>query len=203
MQSSAPEVETPEQHWQARYDAGSTRWDRGEPSPSLERWLALTDLAPGAHVLVPGCGYGHEVPELAERGFRVTGLDVAPTPVEHLQAELEHRGLQAHAAAVQVDMLDWMPEAPADAIYEQTSLCALPPAQWEAYAERLRRWLRPGGELFACFMQTGRDGGPPYHCALPDMQALFPEEHWIWRDDAGATEHFNGKHEILRRLIRR
>lgn len=206
MQNSEParpaaESLDAEADWEARYQAGSTRWDRGEPSPSLERWLETTELPPGARIVVPGCGFGHEVPALAARGYRVTGLDVAPTPVQHLRETLRAAGLQAEV--VQADMLDWQPETPVDGIYEQTSLCALPPEQWATYAEQLHRWLRPGGELFACFMQTGREGGPPFHCDLPDMQALFPEQRWIWKDDAGRTDHTNGKFERLYRLIRR
>ena len=33
-------------------------------------------------------------------------------------------------------------------------------------------------------MQTGRDGGPPYHCPLPQMQQLFSPEHWRWPEAA-------------------
>ena len=197
----ASETFDAEADWEARYQAGSTRWDRGQPSPSLERWLGLTALSPGAHIVVPGCGFGHEVPALAARGFRVTGLDVAPTPVLRLRHRLEQAGLQADVA--QADMLAWQPNVPVDGIYEQTSLCALPPGQWPAYERQLHAWLRPGGELFACFMQTGREGGPPFHCAVPDMRELFPADRWEWSDDVGRTDHTNGKYEVLYLLIRR
>ncbi|WP_018872937.1 methyltransferase domain-containing protein [Thioalkalivibrio sp. ALJ16] len=190
-----------EADWEARYQAGSTRWDRGMPSPSLECWLDVTDLAPGGRIVVPGCGFGHEVPALAERGFHAIGVDVAPTPVRHLRERLAAAGLQAEV--VQADMLAWQPETPVDGVYEQTSLCALAPAQWDAYAARLHTWLRPGGELFACFMQTGAEGGPPFHCAEPQMRVLFPDSHWIWKDALGRTDHTNGKFELLHRLIRR
>lgn len=195
------EVLDAETDWEARYQAGSTRWDRGAPSPSLERWLEVTALGPGSRIVVPGCGFGHEVPALASRGFRVIGLDVAPTPVGHLRRALAQAGLEAEV--VQADMLAWQPEAPVDGIYEQTSLCALPPEQWSAYEVKLHGWLREGGELFACFMQTGREGGPPYHCAVPTMRQLFPADRWGWQDEVGRTDHTNGKHERLYRLIRR
>jgi hypothetical protein len=35
-------------------------------------------------------------------------------------------------------------------------------------------------------MQTGRPGGPPYHCALPEMRALFPAPAWRWLGEAHA-----------------
>lgn len=198
--SAGSDAAAAEADWEARYQAGSTRWDRGGPSPSLEPWLELTELEPGARIVVPGCGFGHEVPALAARGFRVIGLDVAPTPVEQLRRELARQRLEAEV--VQADMLAWEPHGTVDGVYEQTSLCALAPEQWLDYERQLHAWLRPGGELFACFMQTGREGGPPYHCALPDMRALFAPDRWEWREDAGRTDHTNGKYEELYRLIR-
>lgn len=187
--------------WETRYRTGSTHWDRGGPSPSLQRWLATTELAPGARIIVPGCGFGHEVPALAALGYDVVALDVAPTPVQSLRDDLAAADLVAEV--VQADMLSWQPETPVDGIYEQTSLCALPPSQWPRYEHQLHAWLRPNGELFACFMQTGREGGPPFHCGLPDMQTVFSEDRWVWRDALGRTEHANGLFEWTFRLIRR
>jgi hypothetical protein len=88
---------------------------------------------------------------------------------------------------VLADVLQWMPDAPVDAVYEQTCLCALHPDDWLRYADRLHAWLRPGGRLFALWMQFQRAGaaegrveGPPYHCDINAMRALFPAERWQW-----------------------
>ena len=163
--------------WEQRYRAGQTGWDRGGVSPALHRWLDSGELSP-CRIVVPGCGHGHEVIELARRGFAVTALDIAPTPVEALRRRLRDEGLDAEV--LQADVLSWQPPEPVDAVYEQTCLCALDPTLWEAYERQLHRWLRPGGRLFALFMQTGREGGPPFHCALPRMEALFAEARWRW-----------------------
>ncbi|MGH9906661.1 MAG: methyltransferase domain-containing protein, partial [Pyrinomonadaceae bacterium] len=79
--------------------------------------------------------------------------------------------------------LDWDPEQTFDAIYEQTCLCALPPKLWPEYCERLYRWLKPDGKVFALFMQTNEPGGPPYHCDINEMRALFSHNEWIWPDE--------------------
>jgi cyclopropane fatty-acyl-phospholipid synthase-like methyltransferase len=128
--------------------------------------------------VVPGCGRGHEVIELARRGFAVVALDFAPTPLAFLRQRLAEAGLTADV--LQVDMFSWRPAEPFDAIYDQTSLCALPPEQWRAYADTLYDWLRPGAQLFALFMQTNRPGGPPYHCDIDEMRRLFAESRWCW-----------------------
>ena len=39
-------------------------------------------------VVVPGCGRGHEVVELARRGFEVTAIDFAPAAIEALSTKL-------------------------------------------------------------------------------------------------------------------
>lgn len=165
--------------WEAHYVEQNTPWDRGGISPALAAWLD-EDRLPNGRVLVPGCGRGYEVLRLAELGWQVTAVDLAPSALEFLGNALTERGLCAEL--IQADLLQWYPTEPFDLIYEQTSLCALRPADWPAYASRLADWIVPGGLLAALFMQTGRDGGPPYHCSLSDMRGLFPESDWYWSD---------------------
>lgn len=187
-------------HWNEQYLAGTTGWDRGEASPALKGWLEHGQLQP-CRILIPGCGYGHEAVALARRGFDVTALDIAPAPLERLEMELREAGVTANL--VQADALDWKAAPAFDAIYEQTCLCALDPAHWAEYEAQLHAWLKPGGKLFALFMQTGRAGGPPYHCALPDMRALFPETRWHWEGQPHKEiPHPNGLYEFTTILTR-
>ncbi len=187
--------------WDSKYQTGIPGWDRGEASPALLYWLDTGSLTP-CRILVPGCGHGHEVVELARHGFRVTALDIAPTPLLRLAQRLEQQGLQAEL--IQGDALHWQPLLPFEAVYEQTCLCALAPEEWPAYEAQLYRWLAPAGRLFALFMQTGRPGGPPYHCDLVEMRNLFPGERWEWVEaPPRQIPHPNGLFEyaaVLRRL---
>ena len=170
--------------WQERFVEARTPWDRGAANPQLARWIDSGVLAP-CRILVPGCGSGHEVAALARQGFEVTGLDYAPAALTHTRRRLdEHR---AEATLVEADALEWRAPAHFDAIYEQTCLCAIHPDHWLRYAEQLAGWLRPDGRLFALFMQVPRPGaaegrieGPPYHCDINAMRALFPEPRWSW-----------------------
>ena len=180
--------------WEQRYRAQKTGWDRGETSPALMHWLESGALQPG-RILVPGCGHGHEVAELAARHFEVTALDIAETPVERLRKQLRESNLQAEV--IQTDFLQWEAPATFDTIYEQTALCALEPETWERYADRLYQWLDTDGLLFALFMQTHREGGPPYHCDLPEMKALFPTDRWRWLElEPLNVPHPSGIHEL-------
>lgn len=190
----------PAASWDRRYRENDTPWDRGEASPALLGWLERGCLT-GSRVLVPGCGSGHEVVVLAERGFEVTAVDFANSAIESLARRLRDRNL--HADLYCADLLSWRSTVRFDAIYEQTSLCALAPGDWRAYADALADWLRPGGFLFALFMQTARAGGPPWHCDPVAMHRLFRAPAWTWVDEPDRTvPHPSGFHErpaVLRR----
>ena len=165
--------------WENRYQQGQTGWDRGEVSPNLLHWLESELLKP-CRILVPGCGNGHEVLALAEKGFDVVAIDIAPTAIENLTKALKTR--QLNAELIQTDFFTWELEKPFDAIYEQTSLCALHPDEWVKYEKSLYSWLKPKGKLFAQFMQTGQESGPPFHCDISAMADLFLVERWLWSE---------------------
>ena len=195
--------------WQERFDKNETGWDRGGPSPQLLEWLDSGALQP-CRIAVPGCGAGWEVAELARRGFDVTGIDYTPAAVEKTRALLALRGLAAEV--VQADVLSYQPGQHFDAVYEQTCLCAIHPEHWIEYAQQLQRWLKPGGSLWVLYMQMLRAAaseegvihGPPYHCDINGMRALFSEKAWAWpKPPYAKVTHPNLSHELALRLIRR
>lgn len=187
--------------WEARWQEGRTGWDRGGVSPALEHWLEA-GAVPGERVLVPGAGSGYEVVALARAGLRVTAVDIAAAACERLRGLLAASGVEAEV--VRADLLHWEPAEAFDAVYEQTCLCALDPADWPAYECRLHGWLRPGGALLAQFLQTGQAGGPPYHCPLPAMEALFSPERWQWPPEPPKPwPQQDGRWEEAVRLVRR
>lgn len=195
--------------WQQRFETRQTAWDRGHPSPQLMAWLDGGALQP-CRIAVPGCGAGWEVAELARRGFTVVGIDYTAAAVERARAHCRSEGVVAEI--VQADVLVYQPALPFDAVYEQTCLCALHPDHWTAYAGRLRAWLRPRGTLWALFMQMVRSGaveqglieGPPYHCDINAMRALFTETAWAWPAPPYAkVPHPVGAHELALPLVLR
>jgi SAM-dependent methyltransferase len=172
--------------WQQRFEQHRTPWDRGAASPMLVDWLADGTLHAGQCIAVPGCGSGHDVLALAQAGCEVTGIDYAQAAIGLTRARLAAAGAQA--ALAQADVLAWLPQAPLDAVFEQTCWCALHPDHWTAYAAQLQRWLRPGGRLLLMAMQcrhdeaaaAGRVEGPPYHMDIHAVRALLPSSHWDW-----------------------
>ena len=195
--------------WQKRFESGDTPWHRGAAGPQLLAWLHASALQP-CRIAVPGCGSGWEVVELARRGFDVVGIDLVPAACARASAALDAAGVQG--SVVQSDVLAYRPASAFDAVYEQTCLCALHPALWARYEASLQAWLKPGGRLFAMFMQCAdRDAegdqqpqGPPYHCDLTAMRALFDAARWVWPDAPEApVPHPRGWHELGVILTRR
>lgn len=195
--------------WQERFEKKETGWDRGSASPQLLAWLDSGDLQ-RCRIAVPGCGSGWEVAELARRRFDVTGIDYTAAAVERTRALLHGRSLSAEV--IQADVLRYRPDESFDAIYEQTCLCAIHPDFWFQYARQLHAWLKPGGSLWVLFMQMIRPAaseqglvvGPPYHCDINAMRALFPEREWVWpKPPYAKVPHPSFAHELGLRLVRR
>ena len=193
--------------WQQRFESGQTPWDRGAAHPQLLQWIAQGLIAPGQRLVVPGCGRGHELVALGSAGIVAIGLDYAPAAVAIARERLG----DLPGSVEQADVLEWQPASPVDLVYEQTCLCALHPDHWRRYADQLQRWLRPGGQLLALFMQARRDNaaagvveGPPYHGDINAMRALFPAERWDWpAPPYAAIPHGQGWAELAVVLTRR
>ena len=81
--------------------------DEGEPEEFAPEDLLVTELdglAPGA-ALDLGCGHGVNAIWLAERGWRVTGVDWSDEAIRRARAEAEKRGLDVHFEVA--DIAEW------------------------------------------------------------------------------------------------
>ena len=190
--------------WDQRFRDETTPWERRGLHPAFVDWRdngAFDDIE---RVIVPGCGRAHELQAFAALGKAAIGADLSATALAWQKAHLEKAGLSAEL--IEADILLWRPDAPLDAVYEQTFLCAIPPRLREEYEQAVHAWLKPGGKLFALFMQKEEPGGPPYGCAIPAMQDLFPEDRWIWPDGEPVPyphPTLSGKPELATILTRR
>jgi SAM-dependent methyltransferase len=158
-------------YWNAFYDDDARpAWDMAKPTPVLAEALAearALGLAPGASIVVPGCGYGHDAAGLAAEGFRVTGLDFAPLALQGARARYGDRITWSSA--------DWFsPQlGPWDAIFDHTCFAAVEPARRPAYVEACARHLAPGGFWLAVLFHDvqGRPA-PPHAISMETCRAL-------------------------------
>ena len=109
----------------------------------------------------------------------VTGLEISPSAVAAASAYLdgalqEEEGARAKAAVVEADFFAYAPTG-ADAegfdlVYDYTFFCALEPGQRDAWAARMGRLVKPGGNLVTLMfpLDGDRAGGPPFSVSKAD-----------------------------------
>jgi SAM-dependent methyltransferase len=128
--------------WDERY-AGTDRVWSGSPNPRLVEHAS--DLSPGAALDV-GCGEGADVVWLADRGWRVTGVDVSPVALDRAARHAEERGVAERTSFAQVDLMAG--EAlPTGFDLVSTQFMHLPTSVFERAYVAIGRAVRPGGVL--------------------------------------------------------
>jgi SAM-dependent methyltransferase len=126
-----------------------------DSAPALEAWEQdVFDrlVAPGARVLVIGCGGGRESLALAERGCRVTGIDFVPALVEEARRRAAGAGLAATFEATTAEELALRLPAAFDAVLATTPVYEQTPgrARRIAFLRALRRLTAPDGLVVLC-----------------------------------------------------
>ena len=169
--------------WDASYRAGQTPWEKGRAAPPLLEWLEKSGHRFSGDVLVPGCGFGHDVRAIAATGQaqRIVGLDLSGTAVEQARqypavgSEVYEK---ADLFALPRDFqkrFDW--------VFEHTCFCAIDPARRADYVRAVAEALCPGGHLLAIFYlrpYAGGEilplgGGPPFGTTIEELDSLFVE----------------------------
>jgi SAM-dependent methyltransferase len=157
-----------ETHWRDAPAAGDP------PNPYLDRETA--GLTPGT-ALDAGCGTGADAVRLAERGWRVTGVDLSPSA---LATARERRVDGPPVTWLEADLTTWAPAASFDLVMTNYAHAAIP--QLELYA-RLAGWVSPGGTLLVVghlHAHHGHDGPPEEATTTPDDVARVLDPAW-WR----------------------
>jgi SAM-dependent methyltransferase len=98
-----------QEFWDERYSAHASLWS-GHPNQHLISEAA--DLVPGT-ALDLGCGEGADAIWLAERGWRVTALDISTVAIERAAAYAAKAGddVAGRIGFQQADLIGWHPGA--------------------------------------------------------------------------------------------
>ncbi|MHB1501593.1 MAG: class I SAM-dependent methyltransferase [Candidatus Dormibacteria bacterium] len=145
--------------------SGAAEWDRrfaeqtwsNDPDPLLVEMVG--GLAPGAAIDL-GCGPGRNAIWLAQRGFRVTGVDSSRVGLQQARERARAAGVDLNLLAADLTEL----QIPAGSL-DLLVLANIHPGPdgLAALLERAVRWLRVGGHLFVVghhLDALGHDGPP-------------------------------------------
>jgi SAM-dependent methyltransferase len=130
--------------WNERYRSSSSVWS-GEPNPQL---VAEVSPLPPGRALDVGSGEGADAIWLAERGWRVTAVDISTVALERSAAVAARSGsdVASRIAWQQADVIEWEPPANAyDLVSAQ--FMQLGKDVRDAVFRRLAGAVAPGGTL--------------------------------------------------------
>jgi SAM-dependent methyltransferase len=147
--------------WNDRYRDGNLPWDTGRPSSELLRVLSKSKIQP-CRALDIGCGTGTNSVWLAQQGFEVTGIDLAPLAVEQAEKRALAAGDKAQFVAADVLRLPDL-GGPFAFFFDRGCYHAVRRDAPDQYAPAVARQLAAGGRglILAGNAREPHDPGPP------------------------------------------
>lgn len=118
-----------------------TPWDTGVTPPEVVGFVA--ERSPGTAIDL-GCGTGTNALYLAERGWRVVGVDFSNWAVRAARRKAQSGGYQAEFRQDDVTRLEGI-QGPFDLALDIGCFHSLPVDRRKAYADRLGELVAPGG----------------------------------------------------------
>jgi 2-polyprenyl-3-methyl-5-hydroxy-6-metoxy-1,4-benzoquinol methylase len=119
-------------------------WDIGRPQPLLMDFEKAGSIT--GEVLDAGCGPGDTAIYLAGLGYRVTGLDVAPTAIDEARRRAAERGVAVVFEVSDATAFDGY-DGRFDTVVSSQLVHCLNYEQRRAHVAALARVLTPGGRL--------------------------------------------------------
>jgi SAM-dependent methyltransferase len=147
--------------WNDSYRDGNLPWDTGRPSSQLQLIVSQHEVKP-CRVLEIGCGTGTNSVWLAQQGFDVTGVDVAPRAVEQAEKRALAAGVKARFAVADVLHLPDL-NGPFAFFFDRGCYHAVRRSAPQAYAPAVAKQLTPHarGLILAGNAREPHEPGPP------------------------------------------
>jgi SAM-dependent methyltransferase len=166
-----------ERDWNEHYAEGFLPWDSDEPEPELVAAVESGLIVPG-RVLEVGCGTGTNAVWLAQRGFVVVAVDIAPLAIERARPRADDAGVEVRFAVH--DFLSAPAEGgPFDLVFDRGVLHVFDDhADRARFARHVAQSLTDSGQWLTLAGSTEgkpRDVGPPRRTARDLVNAIEPE----------------------------
>ena len=132
-------------------------WNIATPPQALVDLVESGKIKPCKSIDL-GCGAGNYVVWLAEKGFDVTGLDIAPTAIRIAEENARKKGLNCRF--IVADVLGDLREIKEtfDFAYDWEVLHHIFPDERDKYVRNVHRLLNPGGKYLSVCFNEGDSG---------------------------------------------
>lgn len=187
-----------QENWEQRYRDGATPWDIGRPCEELQRVLQSGVVQP-CRTLDLGCGTGTNAVYLAQRGFDVTGVDVAQNALEKAREKAAAANVNVRFLHADVCHLPDLGE-PFDFVYDRGCFHTFKERRWEGFMDTLERATYSGSlYLMLCGnAKEPREHGPPTLTEEEIRAALSPLFDFEWMNEFRFSIVFDdGEHRPL------
>ncbi len=184
--------------YQKRFERGEIGWDNAEGYAHFQTIVMetfATHHVPTCGTLVElGCGAGNISLWLAEQGYTVAGMDIAPTAIRMAQQQAASRGIQADFIVGNVVNSDAFAANSFDIALDGHCLHCIIGDDRFGFLSNARRIVKPGGYLFIATMCG--------EVKTPEMRAAFdPSSRCLIHGDI-ATRYIGQPDQILREIER-
>ena len=161
------------QFWEDIYLENDTGWDLKGVTPFFD---SISNELIQGKVCILGCGRGYDAIMFAKKGFDVTAVDFALTPISELNKLAIEKSVTI--ATVQNDIFSLVDKFPDtfDYVIEQTCFCAIHPNRRKEYEILVRTILKPGGKLVGLWFpldKSQEEGGPPFGTTIDEVKSIF------------------------------
>jgi len=168
------------ERWDSAYRGDrQAGWDTGSPAPELKRVIEGGFVKP-CRTAVLGCGSGTNAVYLAQKGFEVTAIDVAPTALGIAAGKAEKAGVDVRWVLADVLAL---PELETfDFIFDRGCYHNVRYVDAAGFVGSLRRLSRPGTRCLILSLNRDSPPGVREQTMRDDLESLYEFE---WLRDSG------------------
>jgi SAM-dependent methyltransferase len=175
----------------AGIDLPGIPWDIGAAQPVVVE-AERTGRFPGA-VLDVGCGLGENAIHLARQGHAVTGIDAAPTAIEHARQRAQQLGVDVDFEVADATRLAGF-DGRFDSVLDGACYHCLDEDARHAYAAALHRATRPDALLTLFCFPAGSSGlSAAMGISEENLRATWGKAGWEITDLRLARYHVNAE----------
>ncbi|GAB1640125.1 class I SAM-dependent methyltransferase [Krasilnikovia sp. MM14-A1259] len=179
--------------YNAAYRVGFSPWDLGPPMPELVDLIEGDDALTPGRALDLGCGAGTKSVYLAQHGWRVTGVDIAPEAIKQARQKATDGAVQVEfVVADLLTDLDGVVTGPYDFLLDFGCAHSFRDEAKAVYARNIATLAAPGATLYLYAFTKGplsvrpaeidSDFGPHWELvsAVPGSKRGIPDAGPTW-----------------------